>query len=75
VKVAAADGTLVDREVTVGVSNRVSAQIIAGLAEGERVVVGQQVAAPNARAQQPRSASPLGGPTRIGSGGSGGVRR
>jgi macrolide-specific efflux system membrane fusion protein len=75
VRVAAADGTLVEREVTVGVSNRINAQIVAGLAEGERIVVGEKAPDAPARAQQPRSASPLGGPTRIGSGGSGGGRR
>jgi macrolide-specific efflux system membrane fusion protein len=40
VKVVAADGTLSERRVGVGVSNRVQAQIVEGLQEGERVVAG-----------------------------------
>lgn len=40
VKVAAADGSVAEREVTVGVSSRVQAQILSGLEEGERVVAG-----------------------------------
>ncbi|MCX8995968.1 efflux RND transporter periplasmic adaptor subunit [Rhizobiaceae bacterium BDR2-2] len=40
VKLAAGDGDIVEREVVVGVNNRVQAQILSGLEEGERVVVG-----------------------------------
>jgi len=40
VKVAAADGSISEREITVGVSSRVQMQILSGLEEGERVVVG-----------------------------------
>lgn len=43
VKVAAGDG-YVEREVVVGVSSRVRAQILSGLEEGERVVIGSQQA-------------------------------
>lgn len=43
VKVAQADGTIVTREVLVGVTNRVHAQILQGLEEGERVVAGEKV--------------------------------
>lgn len=42
VKVAAADGSLQEREVTVGVSNRVHAEILSGLQEGEKVVAGMR---------------------------------
>ncbi|MGH8697518.1 MAG: efflux RND transporter periplasmic adaptor subunit [Burkholderiales bacterium] len=40
VSVVAEDGTVADREVQVGVMNRVSAQILAGLEPGERVAIG-----------------------------------
>jgi macrolide-specific efflux system membrane fusion protein len=45
VRVVKADGSTESREVRVGVMNRVSAQILAGLEEGERVVVGERTAA------------------------------
>jgi macrolide-specific efflux system membrane fusion protein len=38
VQVVAADGAIAPREVEVGVSNRIQAQILTGLKEGERVV-------------------------------------
>ena len=56
VRVAAADGGIAEREVTVGASNRVQAQILSGLEEGERVVAGvKQADAPRraAAAQNP----------------------
>jgi macrolide-specific efflux system membrane fusion protein len=47
VRVVAADGTISEREVTVGVTSRVAAEIISGLKEGEQVVAGvAQAAAP-----------------------------
>jgi hypothetical protein len=47
VRVVNADGSIVEREVTVGVTSRVTAEVIAGLAEGEQVVAGiLQAAAP-----------------------------
>ena len=72
VKVAQADGTIVERAVTVGVSNRVNAQVLSGLEEGERVVVGQKL--PDApKNQQQQQQRPLGAPA--GMGGAGGGRR
>ncbi|MDP1612438.1 MAG: efflux RND transporter periplasmic adaptor subunit [Sulfuritalea sp.] len=50
VSVVAADGKVTEREVKVGVMNRVSAQIVSGLEPGENVVIGSKVAAPVARA-------------------------
>jgi macrolide-specific efflux system membrane fusion protein len=43
----AADGSITDREVMIGVTSRVTAEVISGLAEGEQVVAGivQAVAA------------------------------
>jgi len=46
VGVMGADGKVADREVKVGVMNRVSAQIVSGLEPGERVVVGSRTATP-----------------------------
>jgi macrolide-specific efflux system membrane fusion protein len=47
VRVVAADGTIDEREVTVGVTSRVAAEIVSGLKEGEQVVAGvAQAAAP-----------------------------
>jgi macrolide-specific efflux system membrane fusion protein len=40
VRVVAADGTISEREVTIGVTSRVSAEVISGLSEGEQVVAG-----------------------------------
>jgi macrolide-specific efflux system membrane fusion protein len=47
VRVVAADGSIADREVTIGVTSRVTAEVISGLSEGEQVVAGiAQAAAP-----------------------------
>jgi macrolide-specific efflux system membrane fusion protein len=47
VRVVAADGTIADREVTIGVTSRVTAEVLSGLTEGEQVVAGiAQAAAP-----------------------------
>jgi macrolide-specific efflux system membrane fusion protein len=56
VAVVGADGKAVDREVRVGVMNRVSAQIVSGLEPGEKVVIGTK--APVA-AVQPQTGSAL----------------
>jgi macrolide-specific efflux system membrane fusion protein len=53
VSVVADDGTVADREVQVGVMNRVSAQIVAGLGAGERVVIGTRSATGSARPAAP----------------------
>lgn len=48
VRVVNPDGSIVERDVTVGVTSRVTAEVISGLAEGEQVVAGiLQAAAPN----------------------------
>ena len=52
VATAADSATTVEREVTVGVASRVNAEILSGLNEGERIVVGVKVPdAPRAAAQ------------------------
>ena len=40
VRVVAADGSISEREVTIGVTSRVTAEVISGLSEGEQVVAG-----------------------------------
>ncbi len=53
VKVASAEGAVQEREVTVGISNRVHAEILSGLNEGEKIVAGIKVPdAPKRSAQQ-----------------------
>ncbi len=49
VSVVADDGTVTDRAVQVGVMNRVSAQIVAGVEPGERVAIGMRPGAAPAR--------------------------
>ena len=56
VSVVGADGKITDREVRVGVMNRVSAQILSGLEPGEKVVIGTKTPVATAKAQ---SSSPL----------------
>ncbi len=46
VRVVAADGSISEREVMIGVTSRVTAEVISGLKEGEQVVAGIAQAAP-----------------------------
>jgi macrolide-specific efflux system membrane fusion protein len=57
VSVVAPDGTITEREVRVGVMNRVSAQILSGLEPGETVVIGTKQ--PAAAAAKSNSSSAL----------------
>ena len=58
VSVVDAAGKVADREVKVGVMNRVSAQIVSGLEPGEKVVIGTRAPAAAARAQTGSSLVP-----------------
>ena len=58
VSVVDAAGNVADREVKVGVMNRVSAQILAGLEPGEKVVIGTRTPNPAAKAQASSSLVP-----------------
>jgi macrolide-specific efflux system membrane fusion protein len=70
VSVVDADGKVTDREVKVGVMNRVSAEIVAGLEPGEKVVVGARTAEAKAKAPAAKSALvPGGGGGGFGKGG------
>ena len=53
-----ADGKVADREVKVGVMNRVSAQILSGLEPGEKVVIGTKAPAAARKAQTGSSLTP-----------------
>ena len=57
VSVVGAGGKVLEREVKVGVMNRVSAQVVSGLEPGETVVIG--ATAPAAAAARPQTASAL----------------
>jgi macrolide-specific efflux system membrane fusion protein len=48
VRVVKSDGTIENRDVRVGITSRVTAQIVSGLEPGERIVVGQRAGAPAA---------------------------
>ncbi|MDO8788404.1 MAG: efflux RND transporter periplasmic adaptor subunit [Sulfuritalea sp.] len=58
VSVVDADGKVTEREVKVGVMNRVSAQIVSGLEPGEKVVIGTKATAPVASAPTGSSLTP-----------------
>lgn len=58
VSVVGADGKVTDREVKVGVMNRVSAQILSGLEPGERVVMGAKATAATPTARTGSSLTP-----------------
>jgi macrolide-specific efflux system membrane fusion protein len=60
--VVGADGKIAEREVKVGVMNRVSAQILSGLDPGEIVVTGTKAPAAAARAQTGSSLVPSAAP-------------
>ena len=67
VRVVKSDGTIENRDVRVGMTSRVTAQIVSGLEPGERIVVGQRTAAPATiakpatgnRPQMPPQMSPM----------------
>jgi macrolide-specific efflux system membrane fusion protein len=60
--------TIVEREVTVGVASRVNAEILSGLKEGERIVVGVKVPDAPAKSAAPAkgATTPLGAPSAPG---------
>ncbi|AOF84993.1 efflux transporter, RND family, MFP subunit [Hydrogenophaga sp. RAC07] len=76
-KVMAEDSSIKERDVTIGVSNRVHAEVLSGLKEGERVVAG--VREPERRttaAQQGAGVGQaMGGPGGMPGGAAGGARR
>ena len=61
VSVVDADGEVTQREVRVGVMNRVSAQILSGLEPGEKVVIGTKAPVTAVRAQNGSSLVPSAG--------------
>ncbi len=70
VKIVDKEGQVQDREVMVGITNRVQAQILSGLNEGDRIVVGIKQADQGERKAQAPAGNPMGG--GLGAGGLGG---
>jgi len=58
VNVVKDDGSQETRDVMVGVTDRVNAQIISGLEEGEEVIAGQEIATRTAARPAPRPGQP-----------------
>lgn len=54
VKVMLEDGSIEEREITIGISNRVHAEVLSGLKEGDRVIAGTR------EAEQARRTTPQG---------------
>lgn len=86
VKVVLDDGTIEEREITIGISNRVHAEVLSGLKEGERVVAGLRESEQPRRAagqqgigvgpsQNQNFGAPGGAPTGAAPGGAGGGAR
>ena len=65
VQVMDAKGKLMERNIVVGISNRVQVQILEGLQEGEKVVSGMRQIE---KANTSTGASPMGGPAGVGGG-------
>ncbi|HEY4635272.1 MAG TPA: hypothetical protein VIG92_01820, partial [Rhodospirillales bacterium] len=57
VQVLTPGGGIEERDITVGITNRVSAQVLSGLEEGERVVVGAARQSKTGK-EQPRTRPP-----------------
>ncbi len=81
VKVMAEDGTIEERDVTIGISNRVHAEVLSGLKEGDRVIAGVREPERRPATQQQGAgvgAQNMGGPGGMPGGmggGAGGARR
>ena len=79
VKVMAEDGSIEERDITIGISNRVHAEVLSGLKEGDRVIAG--VREPERRATTPQQGAgvgqqgPGGMPGGAPGGAAGGARR
>ena len=61
VSVLGADGQTQPRAVRVGINNNVTAEILDGLKEGEKVVLGNAANAPSAKGDGPAMRRPPGG--------------
>jgi len=64
VKVMAEDGTIEERDVTIGISNRVHAEVLSGLKEGDRVIAG--VREPERRPANQQQGTGVGQPQNMG---------
>jgi macrolide-specific efflux system membrane fusion protein len=77
VKVMAADGSIEERDITIGISNRVHAEVLSGLKEGDRVIAGTRESDTPRRptAQQGMGQPTMGGPGGMPGGAAAGARR
>ncbi len=79
VKVMAEDGSIEERDITIGISNRVHAEVLSGLKEGDRVIAGvREPETPRRAAAQPGAGvgqQGFGGPGGLPAGAAGGARR
>ena len=71
----AADGSIEERDITIGISNRVHAEVLSGLKEGDRVIAG--IREPERRTTTPQQGAGVGqqGPGGMPGGAPGGARR
>lgn len=65
VKLMREDGTVEEREITIGISNRVHAEVLSGLKEGERVIAGTREAETQ-RSAASQQGTGVGQPQRLG---------
>ncbi|WP_066271508.1 efflux RND transporter periplasmic adaptor subunit [Hydrogenophaga palleronii] len=81
VKVMTEDGKIEEREITIGISNRVHAEVLSGLKEGERVIAGvreperRASASPQGAGMGPQGMAGPGGPGGMPGGAAAGARR
>lgn len=77
VKVMAEDGSIEERDITIGISNRVHAEVLSGLKEGDRVIAGVREPERPTTPRQTTGVGPqtLGGPGGMPGGAPAGARR
>ena len=80
VKVMLEDGTIEERDISIGISNRVHAEVLSGLKEGDRVVAGTREAETQNRTGNPQRSGVgqpqgMGGPGGMPAGAPAGARR
>ncbi|WP_341676905.1 efflux RND transporter periplasmic adaptor subunit [Niveibacterium sp. SC-1] len=75
VKVIDAEGKIEEREVTLGISNRVQIEIVSGLKEGEDVIAGEKLPANDKQASRANQQGGPGMPPGMGAPGMGGGAR
>jgi len=59
VRVENASGTVEEQQVQIGLNNNVQAEVLAGLSEGQKVVIGEQLAGAAGQAATPQRRTPM----------------